>query len=58
MFFHVMANYSRADEVQSDSYRFLAFLSIFHKFEMFQRLKQNNLASGTLNWRELGNLFI
>lgn len=53
MFFKVMALFSRADEVQSDSYRFLAVLSIFHKFEMFQRIKQNSLASGTLNWREL-----
>lgn len=49
----VLQEFSRADECQSDSYRFLAVLSIFHKFEMFQRMKQNNAASGTLNYREL-----
>lgn len=30
-------------------------MSVFHKYELFQRLGQNKLASGTLNWRELRN---
>lgn len=48
-----MSQYSRADEKVGDNYRFLAFLSVFYKFELFQRIGQNKLASGTLNWREL-----
>jgi hypothetical protein len=32
---HVLKEYSRADEKVGDNYRFLAFLSIFHKWDMF-----------------------
>lgn len=53
LFFGVLAEYSRYDEKVGDSYRFLAFLSIFHKYELFVRLGQNKLASGSLNWAEL-----
>jgi hypothetical protein len=38
MFFHVLKDYSRWDEKVSDSYKFLAFLSIFHKYDMFMRI--------------------
>ena len=52
-FFHVLKDYSRWDEKVSDSYKFLAFISIFHKYDMFMRIGQNKLHSGALNWREL-----
>lgn len=55
VFFHTLASYSRADEKAGDSYRFLAFLSAYHKFDMFQRIGQNQLNSGNLNWRQLLN---
>lgn len=37
----------------SDSYKFLSFISIYHKYDMFMRIGQNKLHSGALNWREL-----
>ena len=52
-FFHVLKEYSRYDERVSDSYKFLAFISVYHKFDIFMRLSQNKLHSGALNWREL-----
>ena len=54
----MLANYSREDEYNGDSYRFLAFLSIFHKFEMFNIIGENKLQSNTLNWAEFSIFLI
>ena len=55
MFFQVLSQYSRYDEKVGDSYRFLSFLSVFQKYELFARIGANKLSSGALNWAELKN---
>ena len=53
MFFNVLANYSNADDRVGDAYKFLAFLSIFHKYDIFIKLGQNQVNSNALNYRQL-----
>jgi hypothetical protein len=33
-----MRNYSRTDEMQGESFRFFAFISAFHKYDLFMRI--------------------
>lgn len=34
-------------------FKFLTFLSAFHKYDMFKRISQNKIISGVVNFREL-----
>jgi hypothetical protein len=49
---------SRTSEIVSDMYKFLSFISIFHKYDMFMRIGQNKINAGALNYQELSNKLI
>jgi len=53
MFFNVLANYSPADDRIGDAFKFYAFCSIFHKYDLFEKLGQNQVNSHALNYRQL-----
>ena len=43
-----MKNFSRNDEKVGESFRFLSFVSAFHKYDLFMRIDSNT--KGHLQW--------